>query len=108
MNDVIITLFCSPKRRWVSLAFILSSNFLTSCTIQISDAVAIDRVCNRRVDPTTGTYYHLTFRPPPSTEILNRLEKHPEDTEDSVQATLYAWRSVVPELQDFYTEVSVV
>lgn len=55
--------------------------------IDVPDAALIERVTGRRTDPTTGTIYHLKFKPPPP-ELLERLVHRADDTEEAVRTRI--------------------
>jgi adenylate kinase len=67
-------------------ARILASSFHIDRLIlfQIPDAVCVDRVLGRRVDPDTGDVYHLQFMPPSLSEISSRLVRREYDLDEKV------------------------
>uniref|UniRef100_A0A0G4GRD5 Adenylate kinase n=1 Tax=Chromera velia CCMP2878 TaxID=1169474 RepID=A0A0G4GRD5_9ALVE len=79
--------------------------------LQAPPAVLVQRLRGRRVDPVTGERYHLEFMPPPSNvEVVNRLERLPEDkllfqdvSEEEMEDAIRAQRCVL----DFCRDVSV-
>eukprot|EP00741_Cyanophora_paradoxa_P012152 tig00020603_g11740.t1 len=52
--------------------------------------VLVRRVTGRRLDPQTGTIYHLEFNPPPQddAELLARLEQRADDNEETMKTRL--------------------
>jgi adenylate kinase len=46
--------------------------------LHVSDESLMERSAGRRLDPQTGTIYHLKFRPPPE-EVKSRLVIRPDD-----------------------------
>lgn len=52
---------------------------VAACVVlDVPDEVLMDRSAGRRLDPTTGTIYHLTHKPPPK-DVLPRLIIRPDD-----------------------------
>jgi adenylate kinase len=66
-------------------ARILASSFNVDRLIlfQIPDAVCVERVLGRRVDPETGDVYHLQFMPP-TAEISGRLVRREYDLDEKI------------------------
>jgi adenylate kinase family enzyme/Mg-chelatase subunit ChlD len=54
--------------------------------LRVSDSACIERILERRVDPETGTNYHLRFVPPPS-DISARLVRREYDIDANVVQT---------------------
>ena len=70
-------------------------------SIDVSDAVALQRVTGRRIDPLTKQVYHLTFNPPPP-EILDRLVHREDDTEEVTRERLVTYhQEIVPVLKHY-------
>ena len=76
--------------------------------LDVPDEVLVERVVGRRTDPETGKIYHLTFSPPPSPEITNRLEQRSDDTEEKVKVRLEQFHSNVQAVKDSFQDVMVV
>lgn len=49
------------------------------------DELVIERVAGRRLDPETGTIYHMTYSPPEDEEVLARLVQRKDDRPEVVQ-----------------------
>jgi hypothetical protein len=52
--------------------------------------ILVERVTGRRLDPETGTIYHMKFNPPSgenAEEITARLTQRGDDTEEALQAS---------------------
>lgn len=63
--------------------------------IDVSDEIVTRRISNRRVDPVTGSVYHLLNKPPPSREIAQRLEQRKDDTETVIRKRLGIYKEHV-------------
>jgi adenylate kinase len=64
-----------------------SHNIVPDCFIllDVPEAVLVERVIGRRVDPVTGNVYHLTSKPPPNDEaVLKRLVQRSDDTREKI------------------------
>ena len=72
---------------------------------QVPDAQLVARVAGRRLDPVTGTIYHLTFDPPPEGEVSRRVVQRGDDTEAKVRVRLDQHRAQVAGLRAFYGPV---
>jgi adenylate kinase len=75
----------------------MAKNFLipSKCILlNVPDEVLVARVCGRRLDPETGTIYHLETNPPKGetdeeTEaIVARLTQRADDTEEALKQRL--------------------
>eukprot|EP00055_Hartaetosiga_balthica_P003328 m.7380 g.7380 ORF g.7380 m.7380 type:complete len:466 (-) comp2784_c0_seq1:129-1526(-) len=66
-----------------------------------------NRITQRRVDPITGLFYHLTNNIPPE-EIAERLKQRPTDTEEVVRKRIIEAEAFYPELLDFYKKTVTV
>ena len=72
----------------------MESNFFTPNKVIILSApeeVIVERVTGRRLDPETGTIYHLKLNPPEGDdkeEVLARLTQRDDDTEEVLQKRL--------------------
>lgn len=66
--------------------------------LNVPDSILIERVVGRRLDPVTGTIYHLKFRPPP-VDIIGRLEQRSDDTGDKVAKRLEQYHSHLTEIR---------
>jgi adenylate kinase family enzyme len=66
-------------------ARILASSFNVDRLIlfQIPDAICVERVLGRRIDPETGDVYHLQFMPP-TPEISDRLVRREYDLDEQI------------------------
>ncbi|RYH05179.1 adenylate kinase, partial [archaeon] len=53
--------------------------------LDVPESVLVERVVGRRTDPLTGKIYHLTYSPPPTHDILQRLIQRSDDTEEKIK-----------------------
>ncbi|XP_064210585.1 adenylate kinase 8 isoform X2 [Anguilla rostrata] len=72
--------------------------------LEVMDAVALERVALRAVDPVTGERYHSLYKPAPSPEVQARLRQSPLDSEALVQARLNEFWDRMPALQAVYPD----
>ena len=70
-------------------------------SIDVNDAVALQRVTGRRTDPLTKQVYHLTFNPPPP-EILDRLVHREDDTEEVMRERLVTYHQEIAPVLKYY------
>ncbi|KAM9595315.1 adenylate kinase 8 isoform 4-T6 [Morphnus guianensis] len=68
----------------------------------------MERLSQRRIDPTTGERYHMTFRPAPAPEIQVRLRQNPRDKEENIEKRVETYYRNVKELEDFYEDAIYV
>ncbi|XP_053328383.1 adenylate kinase 8 [Spea bombifrons] len=73
--------------------------------MDIPDDVAVERLSYRVTDPVSGERYHAIYKPAPSTEVHQRLQKNPKDAEESVQAKLDMYHANMEDLEEFYQNV---
>ncbi|RHY31057.1 hypothetical protein DYB32_003803 [Aphanomyces invadans] len=55
--------------------------------LDVPDEDVVARISGRRVDPTTGKTYHITFNPPPA-DVSDRVVQRSDDTEATVRIRL--------------------
>eukprot|EP00659_Diplonema_papillatum_P017253 gene17253-26487_t len=55
--------------------------------LDVPDAVVVERIEGRRVDPATGDTYHLKYRPPPG-DVAPRLVQRADDTKEKIEERL--------------------
>ena len=58
----------------------------------VSDAALMERSSGRRLDPSTGTIYHLKFKPPPE-NVKSRLVIRPDDTEEKMKYRIQVYNN---------------
>eukprot|EP00271_Cylindrocystis_brebissonii_P005695 TRINITY_DN178_c0_g1_i4.p1 TRINITY_DN178_c0_g1~~TRINITY_DN178_c0_g1_i4.p1 ORF type:complete len:340 (+),score=75.48 TRINITY_DN178_c0_g1_i4:111-1130(+) len=73
--------------------------------LEVPDEILVDRVVGRRLDPVTGRIYHLTFSPPESDEIAQRLTSRSDDTEEKVKTRLQTHNANVASVLATYKDV---
>lgn len=75
--------------------------------LNVPDEILVERVVGRRTDPETGKIYHMTFSPPESEEVANRLVQRSDDTEEKVTVRLEQFHANVEAVKGSYTDISV-
>lgn len=80
-HGVILDGFPRTERQARTLASLFDIDRLI--LFQIPDAICVERVLGRRVDPETGDVYHLQFMPP-TTDIANRLVRREYDLDENI------------------------
>jgi len=69
--------------------------------IEVPDELIVERITGRRMDPQTGTIYHLKFNPPPA-EVVPRLQHRKDDTEEACRARLAKYHGETAPIIPFY------
>ena len=69
--------------------------------IEVPDNLIVDRITGRRLDPQTGTIYHLQFDPPPH-HIEHRLIQRSDDTEEACRARLDTYHKETEPIAAYY------
>lgn len=59
--------------------------------LDCSDELVFERLEGRRLDPETGTIYHMVYSPPEDEEVLARLVQRKDDRREVIQ--VLAWKS---------------
>uniref|UniRef100_A0A7S2J4R8 Adenylate kinase active site lid domain-containing protein n=1 Tax=Zooxanthella nutricula TaxID=1333877 RepID=A0A7S2J4R8_9DINO len=75
--------------------------------IQVPDDDLVSRGVGRRLDPETGSIYHLTFKPPPP-EIVDRLVHRSDDHEEKIRTRLATYHSQIGDIQPYFQDCEVV
>jgi len=70
--------------------------------LRVPDAMLVERVVGRRLDPTTGKIYHLALSPPESAEVAARLTHRADDTEEKVKVRLGAFHQNMASVEKCY------
>ncbi|KAJ9442226.1 adenylate kinase [Diplonema papillatum] len=70
--------------------------------LDVPDAVVMERLEGRRIDPETGRVYHLAFDPPTDGDVLARLEQRPDDAKDRAKKRLANYHRNINEVEDCY------
>lgn len=71
--------------------------------VKVPDELIVERITGRRMDPETGSIYHLTFQPPPE-EVRDRLVQRKDDTEEACKARLEKYHSETAPVVPFYRD----
>ena len=69
--------------------------------IEVPDALIVERITGRRMDPETGDIYHIKFKPPPA-DIASRVIQRKDDTEEACRARLEKYHSETAPIVPFY------
>lgn len=69
------------------------------------DEIILERIVGRRQDPVTGEIYHLTYAPPKTEEIAQRLTQRSDDTEEACRTRLRVHHENVGIVRDAYVDV---
>ena len=75
--------------------------------IEVPDALLEERAVGRRMDPETGTIYHLTYNPPPE-DIAHRLVHRKDDTKEAVATRIAKYHSETAPIIPFYLEEGIL
>jgi adenylate kinase len=75
--------------------------------LNVPDDILVERVVGRRTDPETGKIYHMTFSPPESDEVKERLVQRSDDTEEKVKVRLEQFHDNVESVKGCYESISV-
>ncbi|KAM8934293.1 adenylate kinase 8 [Pelodytes ibericus] len=66
---------------------------------------AMERLSYRMTDPVSGERYHSIYKPAPSTQVHQRLQQNPKDSQERVQARLDMYHANAEDLEEFYQDV---
>ena len=69
--------------------------------IEVPDALIVERITGRRMDPETGDIYHVSFKPPPAA-VVSRVIQRKDDTEEACRARLEKYHSETAPIIPFY------
>lgn len=75
--------------------------------LNVPDEILVERVVGRRTDPETGKIYHMTFSPPESAEVKDRLVQRSDDTEEKVRVRLEQFHANVEAVKDSFEDIMV-
>ncbi len=68
---------------------------------EVPDEVVVERLSGRRIDPKTGTVYHIKYNPPPEgVEVIQR----DDDREEVIRRRLEVYRRQTAPLVEYYRE----
>uniref|UniRef100_A0A7S4JYH1 Adenylate kinase active site lid domain-containing protein n=2 Tax=Odontella aurita TaxID=265563 RepID=A0A7S4JYH1_9STRA len=74
--------------------------------IDVPDEILIERVVGRRLDPTDGKIYHMTFKPPPE-DIKDRLITRSDDNEEKAWKRLKQFHENVASVMQCFEKIIV-
>lgn len=69
--------------------------------IDVPDALIVERITGRRMDPETGDIYHIRFSPPPPA-IAGRVMQRKDDTETACRKRLEKYHSETAPIVPYY------
>ncbi|WP_049971373.1 nucleoside monophosphate kinase [Haladaptatus cibarius] len=72
------------------------------CFLSASVEVLVERLRNRRIDPKTGTTYHLRANPPKSEAVANRLVQRQSDREELLKPRIEANQELLEPIVERY------
>jgi adenylate kinase len=75
--------------------------------LDVPDELLVERVVGRRTDPATGKIYHMTYFPPESAEVRQRLVQRGDDTEEKIVVRIAAFKANCAAVEGCYREVLV-
>ncbi len=71
--------------------------------IDVPDEIVVERMSGRRIDPQTGRIYNLSMdADPPPADVLTRLEKRDDDSEDVIRHRLTTFHLQTDPVVSFY------
>ena len=76
--------------------------------IVVDDAVILERIVGRGLDPVTGHIYHTKFDPPPTPEIAARLIHRRDDTADVLSLRLREYHNKTAPLIPYYENAGLL
>jgi adenylate kinase len=91
-----------PQAEALDAALVRSNVALDAVVlVEVPDELIVERVIGRRMDPETGTIYHLTFKPPPA-DVAARLVHRSDDQVEACRARLEKYHRETTPLIPFY------
>jgi len=98
-----------PRTKTQATALKEAGIFPTSFVLlDVPDAVLVERVVGRRMDPVTGKTYHMKFFPPESKKVKARLTRRTDDTEAKVQVRIGNYHKCITAIRGQYKEIEVI
>jgi adenylate kinase len=70
--------------------------------LDVPDALLVERIVGRRVDPITNEIYHMKTRPPPSKAVEQRCLMRADDTEDAIKVRIAKYHQHVADVRKFF------
>lgn len=72
--------------------------------LKVPDALVIERISGRRVDPLSGRIYHTKYNPPPP-DVVDRVIVRADDDEQKVKARIAVFKEQRDAIIDFYGDM---
>ena len=72
--------------------------------LDVTDDNLVKRVVGRRLDPETGTIYHVDFKPPPEGEVADRCIQRSDDTEEKAKVRIQTYKEQTMPALGLYKE----
>lgn len=70
--------------------------------LDVEDAMLVERVVGRRLDPESGSIYHVQFNPPPEGEVADRCVQRSDDTEEKARSRLATFHQNSAAIENHY------
>ena len=70
--------------------------------LECSQDTSVERLRERRIDPTTGIYYNSSNMPTDPT-LVSRLVQHDEDKEETVRKRWQVWDDFIGKIEEVYS-----
>lgn len=106
LNDFILDGYPRTLDQAAFLDQFLSENQADDYTVislEVPDALIVERISGRGTDPETGIIYHKTFNPAPA-DIESRLIYRKDDTAEAVAQRLVEYHEKTAPLLSYFTE----
>ena len=72
--------------------------------LDVPEDILVQRVTGRRTDPVTGKIYHMTFSPPDSEEVAQRLFQRSDDTAEKVKVRFRDFQANIDAIKGSYKD----
>eukprot|EP00656_Telonema_subtile_P047715 TRINITY_DN5509_c0_g1_i3.p1 TRINITY_DN5509_c0_g1~~TRINITY_DN5509_c0_g1_i3.p1 ORF type:complete len:469 (+),score=121.91 TRINITY_DN5509_c0_g1_i3:68-1474(+) len=72
--------------------------------LDVPDALIVKRIAGRVIDPVSGRIYHTDFNPPPE-EVLPRVVRRADDTEEKIVRRLREFHAHMPSILSYYASI---
>lgn len=74
-------------------------------SLELPEAVLLERIAGRRTDPVTGKTYNLIYAPPPDDDVRSRLIRRTDDTEEKLLTEIQQHKDNLPSIIDKFEYV---
>jgi len=98
----------SPQAEALSVALEKAAVVLDAVVlIEVPDELILERITGRRMDPETGTIYHIKFNPPPS-DVEARIVQRKDDTAEACTKRLEKYHSETAPIVPYYEKLGLL